>query len=312
MAVETVTAPRRRAIGRARFLAQLPSVVAGAGVLAVAAGPYSVWVLAVWVAGGVASASRTGERLTLRFRGFRPLNPSQRLQLQSVAAAALVQARFGHGDVDWYVLHRRDPNAFAAGRRAVAVSIGLLGELASGRLSEAMVRAIVVHELGHHATSATRYSLMVQWLAAPWRVWSHFILGVCVGFAGRRQPARLLALVVAAGVVIAVVQAVQRGDWVTAVALSVLTVCVIAVPVLEAAVARRGEWAADWFAAAAGVGYELACALMTLHGQGGHRRPSLVDRVLARHPEPDARIAALLIPAGISRAVARPVLAARA
>jgi Zn-dependent protease with chaperone function len=147
MAVETVTTQRRRAIGRARFLVQLPSVVAGAGVLAEAAGPYSVWALAVWVLGGLASASRTGERLTLRFRGFRPLNPLQRLQLQPVAAAALVQARLGRDDVDWYVLPGRDPNAFAAGRRAVAVSTGLLGELASGRLSEPMVRAIVVHDL---------------------------------------------------------------------------------------------------------------------------------------------------------------------
>lgn len=152
----------------------------------------------------------------------------------------------------------------------------------------------------------------MQWLAAPWRVWSRFVLGVCVGFAGRRQPVRLLALVVAAGVVIAVVQAVQRGDRVTAAALCVLTVCVIAVPVLEAAVARRGEWAADGFAAAAGAGYELACALVTLHGQGGHQRPSLLDRVLARHPEPDERIAALLTPPGISRPGAGQVLAARA
>lgn len=298
MAVKTFKAPRRRGLGRTRLLVQLPSVVAGAALLVVAAGPWAMWALVVWLLGGLATASRAGERLTLRGRGFRPLNGLQRMQLQPVAAAALAQTGMVPGEIDWYVLHSRDPNAFAAGRRAVAVSTGLLGEHSSGRLSDAMVRAVVVHELGHHATSATRYALAVQWLAAPWRIWSRFVLGVCVGFAGRRQPARLLALVVAAGVVIAVVQAVQRGDVVTAAVLCVVTSCLLAVPVLEAALSRRGEWAADRFAAQAGAGYELARALETLHGQGGvHRRPTLVDRVLARHPEPDERITALLMPA---------------
>lgn len=293
MAVDTGVATRRPGIGRARLAVQLPAVLASAGLLVVAAGPFSIWVLAGWLLCGLCAMSRAGERLTLRWRGFRPLNPLQRRQLKAVAAAAVGQADMEQADIDWYVLHGGEPNAFAAGRRAVAVSTGLLGEFGSGRLSEPMIRGILIHELGHHASS-TRYALAVQWLAVPWRVWSRFVVGVCVAIAGRRQHPRLLALVIASAVVIAVMQAGQRGDWGTAAVLCVLAACVITVPLLDAAVARRGEWAADRFAAAAGAGYELACALTVLNGGGGHSRQPLLDRLLDKHPDPAERITALL------------------
>jgi STE24 endopeptidase len=301
-----------RGIGRASLAVQLPAVLAGAGVLVVAAGPYSAVALAAWLLSGLVAMTRAGERVMLRCRGFRSLTSLQRMRLQPVAAAALATSGMRQGDIDWYVLFGAEANAFAAGRCAVAVSTGLLADLGSGRLSEPMVRAVLVHELGHHATSATRYALAVQWLAAPWRVWSRFVVGVCVAIAGRRQPPGLLALVVAAAVLVAVVQAVQRADWVTASALCVLTACAVTVPLVDAAVSRRGEWAADRFAVSAGAGYQLACALTALYDGGGHHRMRLLDRLLARHPEADERIAALLAPQLPNNPARLAELAARA
>lgn len=296
VALETGPAAGRRRIGWSRAVVHLPAVLASAALLLVAAGPYSAQTLAVWLIGGLFAVSRIWERLTLRWWGFRPLDSLQRMQLRPVAAAALVQAGIGREDVDWYVLRSGEPNAFAAGRRAVAVTTGLLDEFGSHRLSEPMVRGILIHELGHHATSTDRCGLAMQWLAAPWRVSSRFVGGVCVTIAGHRQPPRLLALVVVASVVIAVVQARGRDDWVTVAALCALAACAVGLPMLDAALARRAEWAADRFAAAVGAGYELTCALTTLDGRGGHRRPRLLDRVLAKHPDPAERIAALLSP----------------
>lgn len=293
VALETGPSTRTRGIGRARLAVQLPAVLASAALLLVAAGPYSKLVLAAWLLGGLWAMSRAGERVTLRWRGFRTLNPLQQTRLEPVAAAAVSQAGMGQDDIDWYVLRSAEPNAFAAGRRAVAVSTGLLDEFGSGRLSEPMVRGILIHELGHHATSATRYALAVQWLAAPWRVSSRFVVGVCVAIAGRRQPPRLLALVVVAAVVVAVVQAAQRGDWGTASALCILIGCVVGVPLLDAAVERQGEWAADRFATDSGAGYELACALTVLNRAGAHRSTRMLDRLLEKHPDPGKRIAAL-------------------
>src|SRR4051794_40413817 len=68
-------AVRTRGVGRASVAVQLPAVLASAGLLLVAAGPYSTWALATWLLGGVGAARRAGERLALRWRGFRPLIP---------------------------------------------------------------------------------------------------------------------------------------------------------------------------------------------------------------------------------------------
>ncbi|PZS34546.1 MAG: hypothetical protein DLM59_04560 [Pseudonocardiales bacterium] len=60
---------------------------------------------------------------------------------------------------------------------------------------------------------------------------------------------RLLALVMAAGVVVAVVRAIQQRHWAVAVVLSAVAVCTVACPLADAAVSRRSEYAADRFAA---------------------------------------------------------------
>lgn len=65
-------------------------------------------------------------------------------------------------------------------------------------------------------------------------------------------------------------------------------------PLLEATVSRRAEWAADRLAADAGAGYDLACALIVFGNAGTHRRERLLYGLLNMHPESAERIAALL------------------
>jgi STE24 endopeptidase len=71
---------------------------------------------------------------------------------------------------------------------------------------------VLVHELGHHATGATRPMLPVLWLAAPWRSATTLPAGLASMLAGR-PPRRGLGIVVVAGVIVAVVRAVQQGHW---------------------------------------------------------------------------------------------------
>lgn len=281
-----------RALGRAALAVQLPPAVAGGAVLAVAGGVHAVPVVAVWLLGSVLAMSRASERLLVRCLGFRRVSSGQWRRLAPVAGSALAGAGIGRGEIDWYVRRGAEANAFAVGRRSVAVSSGLIAGLVSGRLDDDLVHAVLVHELGHHATCATRYALAVRWLVAPWRLWSRFVAAVCVAVVGRRLPTQLCALVVVAAVGVAVAQAAQRGDWATAVTLCSVVVCLVAVPLLDAWVARRAEWAADRFAAAAGVGHDLARALTVLTVEPVSRA-GWPTRLLARHPDRHGRIVAL-------------------
>lgn len=131
-----------------------------------------------------------------------------------------------------------------------------------------------------------------MWLALPWRFASRLVIGIGLGTVGRRQPLRLLALVVLAGVVVAVVQAVQQRQWAVAVVLSSVAVCAVVCPLVDAAVSRRSEYAADRYAADVGVGPQMAGALQVLAG-GQPRRVGLVARLLSRHPQVSRRIEAL-------------------
>jgi STE24 endopeptidase len=102
------------------------------------------------------------------------------------------------GDVELYVQTARVPNAYAAGGRSVAATSRVLQDYESGRLPEDLLVAVLVHELGHHATGATRPMLLLSWLTAPWRLTSRVLTGVASTLAGR-QPRPGLAVVVVAG-----------------------------------------------------------------------------------------------------------------
>jgi STE24 endopeptidase len=134
-----------------------------------------------------------------------------------------------------------------------------------------------------------------MWLALPWRFASRLVIGIGLATVGRRQPLRLLAVVVLAGVVVAVVQAVQQRQWAVAAVLSAVAVCAVACPLLDAAVSRRSEYAADRYAAGVGLGPQLAAALQILDG-AQRRRPRVVARLLGRHPSVARRIAVLSSP----------------
>jgi Zn-dependent protease with chaperone function len=131
-----------------------------------------------------------------------------------------------------------------------------------------------------------------MWLALPWRFASRLVIGIGLATVGRRQPLRLLAVVVVTGVVIAVVQAVQQRQWAVAAVLSAVAVCTVVCPLVDAAVSRRSEYAADRYASGAGLGPQLAAALRVLEG-GHRRRPGMVARLLSRHPSVARRIAVL-------------------
>jgi STE24 endopeptidase len=131
-----------------------------------------------------------------------------------------------------------------------------------------------------------------MWLALPWRWVSRVVIGLGFALVGRRQPIRLLALVVTAAVVVAVVQAVQQQRWVVAGTLSAAAFCALACPLADAAVSRRSEYRADRFAAEHGAGPQVAAALRAL--QRGHTaRLSCTARALSGHPPIDRRLEAI-------------------
>ena len=107
-----------------------------------------------------------------------------------------------------------------------------------------------------------------------------------------RRAKIVLAVVVLAGVAVAVVQAVQQRQWAVAAVLSAVAVCAVVCPLLDAAVSRGSEYAADRYAAGVGLGPQLAAALQVLDG-AQLRRPRLVARLLDRHPSVARRIAVL-------------------
>jgi STE24 endopeptidase len=290
-------APRRAGhFGAWRALSTVPAMVGSLLLLLVLFGWMAQWedvVLLGWIASGAAVFSRAGERVAVRVgAGFRRPTRAQAALLASAWATALARCGLAASEVDLYVQRSRDPNAFAAGGRSVAVTTGVLAKFPTHRLGEEYLVAILAHELGHHATRATKFALVIVWLAAPWRLASRLVIGIGLATVGRRQPLRLLAVVVLAGVVVAVVQAVQQRQWAVAVVLSAVAVCAIVCPLVDAAVSRRSEYAADRYALAVGLGPQLAAALQVLSG-GQRRRAGSGARLLLRHPEVGRRIAAL-------------------
>jgi STE24 endopeptidase len=246
-----------------------------------------------WIGSGTAVFTRVGERVAVRVgAGFRRPTKAQVALLAPAWTSTLARAGLAASEVDLYVQRSREPNAFAAGGRSVAVTTGVLAKFQARRLGEEYLVAILTHELGHHATRATKFALVTMWLALPWRFASRLVIGIGLATVGRRQPLRLLALVVLAGVVVAVVQAVQQRHWAVAVVLSAVAVCTVVCPLADAAVSRRSEYAADRYVAAVGLGPELAAALQVLNGRR-HLHSGGITRLFSRHPDTYRRVGAL-------------------
>lgn len=289
-----------RQIGRVqlwRTLAATPAMIGSLLLLTVLFGWLGRWeapVLLGWLASGALMRSSVGERIAVCVGcGFRRPSTPEAATLAPPWAAALLQTGTGAADVDLYVQRCETANAYAAGARSVAVTTGVLHRYQARQLTEEQVVAVLVHELGHHATQATRWGLVALWLAAPWRLAVRLLVRGELALGGR-QPQPLLAFVIGAGLVVAVVQAVTQRNWVVAGVLAGLTALTVICPLADAAVSRRGEWSADRFAADHGFARPLAAALRRLHGDPA---PSgWVKRLLASHPAVDRRINALLTP----------------
>jgi Zn-dependent protease with chaperone function len=247
-----------------------------------------------WFLCGAAMLTRAGERASVRVMcSFRALSCAQRRLVEPVLRSAHAVGEVPWGDIDWYVRRARAPNAYAVGGRSAALTSAFLEDLQAGRVSDDQFRAVVVHELGHHVTASARFSLATLWLAAPWRCVAGFLLGLTYGAFGRRQRPRTLVAVVAAGVVVAIVQTIERGAWLAAGLLGALVVCGVGVPLVDAAVARASERAADRFAVSAGVAGDLAAALLAISG-GDTLRRGFSARLRARHPALPNRVEDLL------------------
>ena len=153
--------------------------------------------------------------------------------------------------------------------------------------------ALLVHELGHRATKATQLGLMSAWLAAPWRLPARLMIGIAMTLTGaRRQPRLLLAVVAAAEVIVAVAQAMAQHHWLVASLIGGVATAAVGCPLIDAAVSRRSEYAADRFAAEHGVGPQLAAAFRVLD-RGASCRRSPMARFLVSHPSTSRRVEAL-------------------
>ena len=290
-----------------RALAAAPAVIGSLLLLTLASGALGRWaglLLLVWAAGAAVLTTRVGERITVRAacRFHRP-GPRHSAALRPAWATALRVTGTAAGDVELYVQTAQVPNAYAAGGRSVAVTSRVLQDYESGRLPEGQLVAVLVHELGHHATGAARPMLLVSFLAAPWRLAASLLTGLASILAGR-QPRRGVAIVVVAGLAVAVTRALLQGQWLVGGVLAFLGLAAVLCPLSHAAISRRSEFAADRFAADHGLALELAAAL---HAMDDGRRTACgwSRRLLASHPTPEQRILALLAATDSSMSSAR-------
>jgi STE24 endopeptidase len=263
--------------------------------LSVVVGALGQWTglaLLCWAACGAVMITRVGERIAVRAAcRFRSPSPVQAAALQRPWAATLRMTGTAGGDVELYVQTTQMANAYAAGGRSVAVTSRVLEDHRAGRLPEDQLVAVLVHELGHHATGAARPMLLVSFLAAPWRVAASLLTGLASILAGR-QPRRGVAIVVVAGLAVAVTRALLHGQWLVGGVLAFLGLAAVLCPLADAAVSRRSEFAADRFAADHGLALDLAAALSAIDDAQGS--PGWPERLLASHPTTSRRIHALL------------------
>jgi STE24 endopeptidase len=163
--------PRAARFGLGRAVAAAPAMLGSLLLLtlvSVTLGRWAGLLPLAWAAGAAVLMTRVGEHMTLRaaFGFHRPI-PAQVASLKPAWSAALRVAGIDPGDVELYVQTARAPNAYAGGGRSVAVTSRVVEDHATGRLPEGQLVAVLVHELGHHATGATRPMLLVSWLTTP-------------------------------------------------------------------------------------------------------------------------------------------------
>ena len=288
----TRSRPYRRHYGTGRALAMAPAICGGMLAMLVLTAGLGRWAgpsLLLWLSGSALVCTRRGERLAVRaaYR-FRDLSTQERHLLEPVVTAVLDRCSMAGGRIDWYVQPGSHPNACAAGRRSVAITEGALRSFLAGRVSQRQMQAVLAHELGHHATHASRYGLATGWLAAPGRLAFRVVLSIAGTLSGGRRIGSATAVLFAVAGTMATVQLVQQRQGVAVTMLLGVAAAFIVTPLVDGAVSRASEHAADRYAADAGLGTELAAALRLLHACVPASRGARL--LLARHPGVDSRL----------------------
>lgn len=269
-------------------------------------GRYAILGLLGWLAVGFVLLTRRAERAAVRavYRYRVPAGPDVEW-LSSLQTCAEHRCEVRPGRLNWYVRDDPQPNAFAAGRCSVAVTTGFLQLLQNGRLGHDEAVAVVIHEIGHHATRATRYGLLAEWLCWPWRVTYRTVMRLGGAMPYAEAGMLLLPLVF----VIAIVQTAKLDappeQLVPVLALlATLAMGIFIAPVLDAVFARASERAADRYTTQRGVGPDLAAAL---HQVGPCQPSGLLGRLHHTHPATDSRLARLTSTPAPRRRSLRPV-----
>jgi STE24 endopeptidase len=269
--------------GAWRAVCALPTLLGSVLVLVTGFGWLGSWsalILLGWLLIAAGLLCRPIERIAVRLAySYRPLTSREAAQFDPLRRLALARCGLQVDAVDWYVHQKMTGvNGCAAGRRSVAVSAGLVDALAGGRLSQPQAVAILTHELAHHRDRATRYSLMIAWLAAPWRLAAAIFAGLLRAIMRHVPTARASLVLVPVVGVIAAVQLAQHHAWFALTMLVGLALIVAVEPLAQAAISRASERAADDYTARLGSGPDLAAAL---------QRGQVTDRTvpwLATHP----------------------------
>jgi STE24 endopeptidase len=280
-----------------RALIVLPPTVASIGLLLVLlplVGPWQPLLLGAWVCGGPLLWWRPAERVAVRaLYRMRPSTTAETAVLRPVFSEAAARCELPGRALDWYVRDLQEVNAFSAGRRSVAVTVGLLSAYRRGALTSEQMTAVIAHELGHLAVrSAAPANLAVVWWTLPWRVASH-----AAAVIGRSMVQRMLfgRAVLVLGPIAAVKAASDLyadKAWSALVLLGLILFMITVHPVLEAAVARTGEYAADRYVDERGMGADLAAVLTRLPEMPGDDRGPLA-RLLVHHPAAQSRLTRL-------------------
>jgi STE24 endopeptidase len=263
-------ADRARRFGLWRAVAASPVMLGSLAVVVLfggALGRFAAAAPLAWLAVALAWLTPAGERMAVRVAyGYRRMDSARGRAVAPALRVAQMRTGQASSSFDLYVRsHAEAVNAYAAGRRSVAVSMALVAALQRGQLTPDQVGALLTHELGHLRSGATRYGLAVAWLTAPWRA-VVTVFGGLVRLAVGKVPTGRAAWVVLGPIVVAValVQGIEQHAWIPLAALVLAALALAVQPLVDAALTRAGERAADQYAIECGAGSDLAAALERL------------------------------------------------
>ncbi len=160
-------------------------------------------IAALLALGGIAYTFNAGASLVLSVSGARPADPVQYKQLHDVVEAVALGAGLPKPAV--YVIDDPHPNAFATGtsheKAAITATTGLL-EL----MNREELEGVIGHEMSHIKNYDVRLILIVTTLIGMAGLLASLIWRVAFyGRGGRRGDARVLAVILAAGVLLSIV-----------------------------------------------------------------------------------------------------------